>query len=77
MKQRKSPVYMVYIIIFACFLRAAVLKHFYSLRLLKRLEHYLLKSVFQVFFVRFINTKIHCWKNVKLLLYNEINNIAN
>lgn len=53
---------MVYIIVFACFLRAAVLKHFYSLRLLKRLEfyltiNYLLKSVFQVFFVRFINTK--------------------
>lgn len=57
MKQRKSPVYIVYIIVFACFLRAAVLKHFYSLRLLKRLEHYLLKLIFQVFFVRFINKK--------------------
>lgn len=68
---------MVYIIVFVCFLRAAVLKHFYSLRLLKILEHYLLKSVFQVFFVRFINTKIHCWKKVKLLIFNQINNIVN
>lgn len=57
MKQKKSPVYMFYIIVFACFLRAAVLKHFYSLRFLKRLEHYLIKSGFQVFFDRFINTK--------------------